>query len=379
MAQRAGVHLEGAPAQDERQLQAEELVEDQAAAGPVLRLERLGPVDGFEGLGAAPQVERGAPLLGHRVGELAGPLERLLDEGADLPAGQADLGRRRVDGDDAAGCAARPSAPATTSTTGLAIWRRPRYSSTLPKKMASVPASQLLGPPGLVEEDDLEPAGVVAHGHARPWRGAGACGRRAHRLHGGQHRRLVAHVEVGDVGLAGAVDVAPRVGGEEVEDASRCRARPAPSCAAPKRRGAASPRSRVRAPQGAAATRSRAGTGRAAGRRGGPRAPRRGTPRPATRSIRRVSRDPGALALDERDELVAVVEQAAEQRGGVQTTTLSAMATTPSREMPRQSPSCTSPASVIESRTARVTSAGTTRAADSPMAATFVSTSASGS
>ena len=38
----------------------------------------------------------------------------------------------------------------------------------------------------------------------------------------------------------------------------------------------------------------------------------------------------------------------------------SAIDTTPSRDTPIQSPSCTSPASVVVSRTARVISAGTT-------------------
>ena len=76
---------------------------------------------------------------------------------------------------------------------------------------------ELLGPPGLVEEHDLQPARVVAHHDVddRPTR-AGAP--RAGRLHGGQHRRLVADLEVRDVGLPGAVDVAARVRGDQIED-----------------------------------------------------------------------------------------------------------------------------------------------------------------
>ncbi len=61
------------------------------------------------------------------------------------------------------------------------------------------------------------------------------------------------------------------------------------------------------------------------------------------------------------------------------TTMLSGTATMPSRETPMQSPSWTSPASVTLSRTARVTSAGTTRAADSDMEATLASAAAAGS
>ena len=51
--------LEGAPAQHQRQLQPEELVEDQAPAGRRHDRRRLGQVDGPERLGPAPQVEGG--------------------------------------------------------------------------------------------------------------------------------------------------------------------------------------------------------------------------------------------------------------------------------------------------------------------------------
>ena len=57
--QGAGVDLEGPPAQHQGQLQAEELVEHQAAAGRLDHVERLGRVDGPEGLGAVPQVDGG--------------------------------------------------------------------------------------------------------------------------------------------------------------------------------------------------------------------------------------------------------------------------------------------------------------------------------
>ena len=57
--QRAGVDLEGAAAQHQRELQAEELVEHEPAPGGLDHVERLGRVDGPEGLGPLPQVERG--------------------------------------------------------------------------------------------------------------------------------------------------------------------------------------------------------------------------------------------------------------------------------------------------------------------------------
>ena len=45
--------------------------------------------------------------------------------------------------------------PATTSTTGLVIWRAPRYSVTLPKKIASVPASSCLARQGWLKKTIL--------------------------------------------------------------------------------------------------------------------------------------------------------------------------------------------------------------------------------
>ena len=45
--------------------------------------------------------------------------------------------------------------PATTSTTGLVIWRVPRYSVTLPKKIASVPASSCLARQGWLKKTIL--------------------------------------------------------------------------------------------------------------------------------------------------------------------------------------------------------------------------------
>ena len=56
--QGAGVHLEGPAAQDQGQLQPEELVEDEPAPGRRHHVERLGHVDGAEGGRASPQVQR---------------------------------------------------------------------------------------------------------------------------------------------------------------------------------------------------------------------------------------------------------------------------------------------------------------------------------
>ena len=73
--QRAGVHLEGAPPQDERQLQPEQLVEDQPPPGRLHHVERLRDVDGPERLGPVPQVER-RPPLGRAAGRRTRPPAR---------------------------------------------------------------------------------------------------------------------------------------------------------------------------------------------------------------------------------------------------------------------------------------------------------------
>ncbi len=73
--QGAGVHLEGPPAQHQSELQPEQLVEDQPAPGRRHHIERLGHVDGPEGLRAPPQVELVAPGGRQRVEELPGPAQ----------------------------------------------------------------------------------------------------------------------------------------------------------------------------------------------------------------------------------------------------------------------------------------------------------------
>ena len=274
--QGAGVDLEGPPAQHQRQLQAEELVEHQAAAGGRDHGERLRPVDGPEGVGAVPQVDGVPPLLGERVGELAGALERFCHELPDLPRRQPGLGRRRVDGQDPQRLAARRHAGDHVDH-GVGQLAGAPVLGDLAEEDGLRAGLELLGPPGLVEEDDLQPAGVVAHrdvDDGSPGAGApGMC-----RLHGGEHGRLVSDLQVRDVGLAGAVDVAPGVRRDEVEDGLHAEIDQPPGLALGHRLEHGDvPLAQVA--ECAAVTQSPAGTGRGAGRPGAPRPPRRGTPR----------------------------------------------------------------------------------------------------
>ena len=280
--QGAGVHLEGAAAQHQRQLRAEQLVEDEAAPRrcPWPRRTRAGgspsnasvrPHSSSEvrhsaGSGSANSPARSsASATKEPISQLVSPT--LAEAGY--------TGRMRS--------VRRPGVvtPATTSTTGLAIWRLPRYSVTFPKKIASVPASSCLARQGWLKKTILSrpvSSRTTTSTTARPVRGPPG----VRRLHGGEHRRLVADHEVGHVGLARAVDVAPRVGREQIEhglDAELGQHRGPPLRHAVR---AATPRCRAARSRRAAATQSPTGTGREAGRPGALRARRRGAPRTAT-------------------------------------------------------------------------------------------------
>ena len=276
--QRAGVVLEGAPPQDQCQLQAEELVEHEAPARRLHDVERLGPVNGPEGVRAVPQVDAVAPLDGERVGELPRTLERLRDELPDLPRRQAGLGRGRVDGQDAQG-------PPAGRHAGHHVHHRVGHLSGAPvvghlaEEDGLGARLELLRPPGLVEEDDLEPPRAVPHDDVDD--GAARAGpARAGRLHRGEHGRLVAHLQARDVGLTGAVDVAPRVRRDEIEDRLDAELGQPPGFALGHRlEHGHLPQAQVA--ECAAVTQSPAGTGRAAGPPGAPRPRRRDTPRRA--------------------------------------------------------------------------------------------------
>ena len=86
-----------------------------------------------------------------------------------------------------------------------------------------------------------------------------------------------------------------------------------------------------------------------------------------------------AVALDDRDQLVAVVDEVVEQLAGSVAERRPPTTSMPSRLMPSQSPSAMGPASQLESRTAWVTSPLTTASACVRISATLASAVDSGS
>ena len=203
--------LQRALAHHQRELQPQQLVEDEALARRLGGGHRLRRVHVVERPRAADDVEPVEPFARQRVGELAGAAQRLLDPVTQLPGRETGLVGLRVDGHDAPGAVADevddrvghlPPAPV-----GLELAEEHRVGALL----------QLLGPPRLVEERAAQVAAAVEHVDLDE--GAALAGApRLHPLHHREHHGLVADLEVLDGGLLRAVEVAARVVGEQVED-----------------------------------------------------------------------------------------------------------------------------------------------------------------
>ena len=276
-------------------------------------------MDGPEGTRAVDQAEPTLPVGVERVGEGAGPIERLGHETTELPAREARLGRRRVDGDDSrvrdpvASPAASPAE--TRSTTGLVIWRRPGRCRACRRRALGSPAGSWRARHAWLKKTTRiapVPSCTVSSTRALPLAGTpGMCG-----AHLRQDHRLVPDGQVPQIGLPGPVDVPARVVGQQVEHRGDAhgverlgplgrRPRRARRRRAPRVGGAAGLPSgsldaeKVRV-QGLAAVVDLGGN--------------RGCSSWSHSVIRRVSAGGGSLALDDRDELVLVANQGAEQR-----------------------------------------------------------------
>ena len=95
--------LQAALAQHQGQLQAEQLVEGQAAAGRLALGHRGRPVDVVEGRGPVDQPEPGPPAAGQGVGEGPGPVEGLAHVAGEAGRGELGLVGQRVHREDPSG------------------------------------------------------------------------------------------------------------------------------------------------------------------------------------------------------------------------------------------------------------------------------------
>ena len=155
--------------------------------------------------------------VGHRVGEAPRlrAAQRLVHPVADLPGGQAGLLGLRVDRHDAAG----PVADEVDDRVGHLL--RPRYISTLPNSATVMPGRSCRSRHGWLKNVTRRcplPS-VTSTVDQRLGRPAPGPPRRCP-LDRDQDQRLLAHPQVADRGLVGAVEVAPRVVGEQVEHVS---------------------------------------------------------------------------------------------------------------------------------------------------------------
>ena len=212
--------IEAPASQGDEQLEAPELVEGQSPA----RRRRAGEVprkvDARIGPRPIDEVEVGSRRLVDRVEERSGATERLFYEATHLPTRQPRLSRRRVDGDDATdlrGIALLARRADNHVDDGIGHLTLTLVVADLAKEECLDPEGELLLAPRLIEEDHPQRVEEVAHHHlddrptlARPTR--------LHRLHLPEDRGLVADVEIREVDPLRAIDVAPGVDGEQVED-----------------------------------------------------------------------------------------------------------------------------------------------------------------
>ena len=206
MGQPGRVTLQPALAPDQLELHPQQLVEHQAPP----RLARFshggGPVDPVEGGVAAHEVESPQHGIRNRVEYPArlAAVEGLLHELGDLPRAHARLLRLRVYGNEATGAVPDEVDHRIGHLQGAPVPRRATVHNHLTSGLQAV----LL--PRLVEERELEPAGLVSDDDLDERPSLLDAPRRA-ALHATLHEDVLALGEFCDPGLLGAVDVAARV------------------------------------------------------------------------------------------------------------------------------------------------------------------------
>ena len=207
------VRLDRALARHEPHLHPQELVEPEPALRLARGVDRRRLVDVVERERAVDELQLLEHVGGQRLGELADPLQRQRDDRLHLPRGDVGLPRLRVDRDDHARLRTGTTEDVDDRVRELAL---AAVDVQFPVEGDLGALGQLLRAPGLVEEHEVDRATRVPD-HGLDHRLALARLTRRDGCHLGDDRRLLAHCEVGDVGLVRAVVVAARVVDDEIE------------------------------------------------------------------------------------------------------------------------------------------------------------------
>ena len=212
MAQTGRVLLQMALPPHQLELHAQELVEHEPAASLHRLAHGLGPVDPMQRGGAVDETEAVPHLSGHRVSDSPGlaTIERLLDEAGYVPGVEICLLGLRVDGKEAPGAVAYEVDHGIGHLERAPIRHRPAVDHDLAARL------QALVLPGLVEEREPEPAGVVAdHGLDEGPALPGAPRRTP--LYQALHEDVLSLGEFRDAGLLRPVDVAAGIVLQQIE------------------------------------------------------------------------------------------------------------------------------------------------------------------
>ncbi len=199
-------------AQDEDQLDPQQLVEREPPTGLLLLGDRLGQMDVREGLESLQEPETSPNRFGQRVVDpsFTASTQRLLDPSGDLPGVDLGLLALRVDRDDP------PRTVADEVDDRVRHLQAAAVDVGLAEQRDLQPLAQLALAPRLVEEDHLHPPRTVTHvdrHHRAPVPGDPL----GHRANRGEHECLVAGDEVGDAGLVRPIDPTAGVVREQVE------------------------------------------------------------------------------------------------------------------------------------------------------------------
>ena len=210
------LRLDGALPRDQADLHAQELVEPQPSLRPLRVTGRCGYVHVVIGGGAIDQLQLVEHTLGQRLRQRTHPLQHQRDQRLDLPRRHIGLARLRIDRHDHPGLGVTGAAEHVDDRVRELPFAAVHVELPVQRDLGS--RRQLLLPPRLIEEDQVQQATAVFHHRfdhllAVP----GDAARDA--AHFGHDRRFFAHLEIRDVGLASAVVIPARVVADEVEHA----------------------------------------------------------------------------------------------------------------------------------------------------------------